>query len=137
MTAYGVLSRGLIGGGITSFVQGDFRAMSPRFQGENFDHNRDLVAKLEPIATGLGISVGQLAISWVAAQGQDIGPVVGIKNRERLQGAVRAMVATLGTEEPASIGRAVPRDVVRGSATPRLPWHSSTANVQPPRLRPV
>lgn len=118
ITAYGVLSRGLIGGGTASFGQGDFRALSPRFHGENFDHNRDLVARLEPIAHAAGLSVGQLAIAWVAAQGDDIVPVVGIKNRKRLEEAVQATAATLSSDELASIGQAVPRDAVQGDRYP-------------------
>jgi aryl-alcohol dehydrogenase-like predicted oxidoreductase len=118
VTAYGVLSRGLIGGGTASFGPGDFRAMSPRFQGPNLDHNRDLVARLEPIARAVGLSIGQLAIVWAAAQGDDIVPVVGIKNRKRLAEATQAMAATLGSDALASIGQAVPRDAVRGDRYP-------------------
>jgi aryl-alcohol dehydrogenase-like predicted oxidoreductase len=118
VTAYGVLSRGLIGGGTASFGPGDFRAMTPRFQGQNLDHNRGLVAKLEPIARGLGVSVGQLAIAWVAAQGDDIVPVVGIKNSKRLAQAVHAMETPLSSDELASIEQAVPRDAVQGDRYP-------------------
>jgi aryl-alcohol dehydrogenase-like predicted oxidoreductase len=118
VTAYGVLSRGLIGGGTASFGQGDFRAMSPRFQGENLDHNRNLVARLEPIAQSLDLSVGQLAIAWVAAQGDDIVPVVGIKTRTRLQEALQATAAALSTETLASVEQAVPHDAVQGDRYP-------------------
>jgi aryl-alcohol dehydrogenase-like predicted oxidoreductase len=118
VTAYGVLSRGLIGGGTASFGQGDIRAVSPRFRGENLDHNRNLVARLQPIAQGLGISVAQLAIAWVAAQGDDIVPIVGIKTRTRLQEATHATAVNLSTDELASIGQAVPHDAVQGDRYP-------------------
>nr|WP_304047709.1 aldo/keto reductase [Jatrophihabitans endophyticus] len=118
ITAYGVLSRGLIGGGTTTFGNGDFRAASPRFQGENFDRNRAAVAELEPTADRLGITVGQLAIAWVAAQGDDIVPVVGIKSRTRLDEAVQAMRATLDADDLAAIAAAVPRDAAQGSRYP-------------------
>ncbi|OJY48728.1 MAG: aldo/keto reductase [Pseudonocardia sp. 73-21] len=131
VTAYGVLSRGLIGGGTASFGQGDFRSMSPRFQGGNFKHNRDLVARLEPIAQAVGVSVGQLAIAWVAAQGDDIVPVIGIKNSKRLGEAVQAVAATLSSDELASIGQAVPRNAAHGDRYPAAGRHSSTANDRP------
>ena len=118
VTAYGVLSRGLIGGGTASFGPGDFRGMSPRFQGENLDHNRGVVAALEPIARDAGLSVGQLAIAWVAAQGEDVVPVVGIKNRTRLDEAVRAVAGALSADQLAAIGRAVPRDAAQGLRYP-------------------
>jgi aryl-alcohol dehydrogenase-like predicted oxidoreductase len=118
VTAYGVLSRGLIGGNTASFGQGDFRALSPRFQGKNLDHNRDLVARLEPIARAVGVSVGQLAIAWAAAQGDDIVPVVGIKNTKHLHEALHATATTLSSDVLASIGQAVPRDTVQGDRYP-------------------
>lgn len=118
VTAYGVLSRGLIGGRTASFEPGDFRAMSPRFQGENLKHNRELVARLDPIARALGVSVGQLAIAWVAAQGDDIIPVVGIKTRQRLEESIQAALAVLSAEDLASIAQAVPRDAVQGNRYP-------------------
>ena len=121
VTAYGVLSRGLIGGGTVSFGPGDFRATSPRFQGGNFEHNRGLVARLEPIAHAADLSVGQLAIVWVAAQGHDIVPVVGINNRTRLEEALRAIAANLSPEDLVSIGQAIPRDAAQGARYPAAP----------------
>ncbi|MCW2528797.1 MAG: aldo/keto reductase, partial [Pseudonocardiales bacterium] len=118
ITAYGVLSRGLIGGSTTSFGPGDFRAMSPRFQGQNLDHNRNLLATLEPIAEMAGLSVGQLAIAWVAAQGHDIVPVVGIKTKNRLEEALQATAATLSSDQLTAIEQAVPHNSVQGDRYP-------------------
>ena len=118
ITAYGVLSRGLIGGGTTTFGSADFRAISPRFQSENLDHNRNLVARLQPIAQRLGISVAQLAIAWVAAQGEDVVPVVGIKTRTRLQEAIQATATNLSSGVLAAIEHAIPNDAVQGDRYP-------------------
>ena len=118
VTAYGVLSRGLIGGATTTFGPGDFRGISPRFQGENFQRNQKIVGGLTPIAERLNITIGQLAIAWVAAQGQDIVPVVGIKSRKRLDEAVQAMSATLDPDDLDAITRAVPRDAAQGTRYP-------------------
>ena len=137
VTAYGVLSRGLIGGGTVSFGPGDFRVTSPRFQGGNFEHNRDLVARLEPIAHAADLSVGQLAIAWVAAQGHDIVPVVGINNRTRLEEALRAIAANLSPEDLVSIGQAIPRDaVLKELGTQRPRRRRSTANDSQPSVAP-
>ena len=85
ITAYGVLSRGLIGGPGASGDPSDFRAHSPRFQGENLTHNLALVERLTPVARRRGLTVPQLAIAWVAAQGDDIVPLVGMRRRSRLR----------------------------------------------------
>src|SRR5689334_1292717 len=93
VTAYGVLSRGLISGHWSkdrSAAQ-DFRAMSPRFQGENLDANLALVNSLRKIAGDIGATPAQIAIAWVAAQGNDIVPLVGARRRERLTEALGAL----------------------------------------------
>jgi len=93
ITAYGVLSRGLISGHWARAREGemDFRGLaSPRFQGENLAHNLQLVERMRGIAQAKGISVAQLAIAWVLAQGQDIVPLVGARTRQRLQEALAA-----------------------------------------------
>ncbi|NEA06584.1 aldo/keto reductase, partial [Streptomyces sp. SID10116] len=95
VTAYGVLSRGLISGHFTrdrKLAANDFRAMSPRFQGENLDRNLDLVEALRKIADQKGVSVAQTAIAWVLAQGPRHGasivPLVGARTRARLDEAL-------------------------------------------------
>jgi aryl-alcohol dehydrogenase-like predicted oxidoreductase len=108
ITAYGVLSRGLIAGTGPSGDPRDFRAHSPRFQGENLERNRALVRQLEPIAAKHGLNVAQLAIAWVAAQGTDIIPVVGMRKRSRLDEALPAVATTLDADDLAAIDAAIP-----------------------------
>ena len=93
VTAYGVLSRGLISGHWSKDKSGqqDFRQMSPRFQGANLDANLALVETLRAISGDLGVSVAQVAIAWVAAQGNDIVPLVGARRRDRLTEALGAL----------------------------------------------
>jgi aryl-alcohol dehydrogenase-like predicted oxidoreductase len=118
MTAYGVLSRGLISGHWNKDqgqAQGDFRGHSPRFQGDNVDKNLALVEALRKIAREKGVSVAQIAIAWVAAQGDDIVPLVGARTRARLSESLGALDVTLSADDLAAIERAVPRDAAAGS----------------------
>ncbi len=114
ITAYGVLSRGLIAGTGPSGDPRDFRAHSPRFQGENLDRNLALVQRLEPIAQRHGLTVAQLAIAWVASRGEDLLPVVGMRRRSRLDEALRAMAVTLDEDDFTAVDRAIPADAVAG-----------------------
>lgn len=117
ITAYGVLSRGLISGHwqkASGQNKGDFRAMSPRFQAENVDANLALVEALREIAEEKGVTVAQLAIAWVAAQGDMIVPVVGARKRDRLQEALGAAEVTLSPQDLARIEQAVPKDAAAG-----------------------
>ncbi|MFE2427229.1 aldo/keto reductase [Streptomyces sp. NPDC059373] len=121
VTAYGVLSRGLISGHFTRDRQlgaNDFRAMSPRFQGENLGRNLDLVESLRKIAEQKGVSVAQIAIAWVLAQGEDIVPLVGARTRQRLTEALGALDVTLDADDLAAIERAVPRGSAAGDRYP-------------------
>ena len=97
ITAYGVLSRGLISGHWSKDRSGekDFRQMSPRFQGQNLDSNLALVDRIRAIADDIGASVAQVAIAWVAAQGSDIVPLVGARRRDRLTEALGALEVKL------------------------------------------
>ena len=118
MTAYGVLSRGLISGHWSKDqgkAGGDFRAFSPRFQGDNVDRNLALVEALRAIAAAKGVSVAQIAIAWVAAQGDDIVPLVGARTRSRLAESLGALDVTLSADDLAAIERAVPRDAAAGT----------------------
>ncbi|QFZ24776.1 aldo/keto reductase [Saccharothrix syringae] len=109
ITAYGVLSRGLISGHWTPGRQADdFRATSPRFQGENLERNLDLVETLRVIAADKGVSVAQLAIAWVLARGEDVVPLVGARRRDRLTEALGALDVTLTAEDLARIDETVP-----------------------------
>lgn len=114
ITAYGVLSRGLIAGTGPSGDPRDFRAHSPRFQGENLTRNLALVERLTPIAARRGLTVAQLAIAWVAAQGADIVPVVGMRRRTRLDEALTAVDIALDADELTEIDTVLPSDAVAG-----------------------
>ena len=116
VTAYGVLSRGLISGHWQkdSAGKGDFRGMSPRFQAENVDRNLALVEALRKVAGDKGVSVAQIAIAWVAAQGDDIVPLVGARRRDRLTEALGALEVTLDVRELAAIEQAVPKGAAAG-----------------------
>ena len=119
ITAYGVLSRGLISGHWSKgrTVQ-DFRSIIPRFQGGNLDANLILVEKLRAIAQRIGASVAQVAIAWVAAQGEDIVPLVGARRRERLTEALGALDVTLSASDLAALSDAVPADAAAGGRYP-------------------
>ncbi len=120
ITAYGVLSRGLIGGHWrpTAPVAGDFRAFSPRFQEENLATNLALVERLRQLAGLRGISVAQLAIAWVLAQGSDIVPVLGARRRDRLREALGAVDVSLTAADLEEITAAIPRDAAAGARYP-------------------
>jgi aryl-alcohol dehydrogenase-like predicted oxidoreductase len=120
ITAYGVLSRGLISGHWRKDAvgAGDFRAISPRFQGENVERNLALVEALRKVAEARKASVAQVAIAWVAAQGKDIVPLVGARRRDRLAEALGALDLTLGKDDLAAIELAVPKDAVAGERYP-------------------
>jgi aryl-alcohol dehydrogenase-like predicted oxidoreductase len=120
ITAYGVLSRGLISGHWQKAAPGagDFRAATPRFQGENVDRNLALVEALRAVAAAKGASVAQLAIAWVAAQGQDIVPLVGARRRDRLAEALGALNVVLTSDDLAKIEAAVPKGAAAGERYP-------------------
>ncbi|MDE1147313.1 MAG: aldo/keto reductase [Azospirillaceae bacterium] len=120
ITAYGVLSRGLISG---HWAKGqgqgaDFRAHSPRFQGDNLDHNLTLVEALRRVAEAKGVSVAQIAIAWVLAQGNDLIPLIGARRRDRLAEALGALDVTLTAADLAAIEQAVPKDSAAGDRYP-------------------
>ncbi|PSH57603.1 MULTISPECIES: aldo/keto reductase [Phyllobacterium] len=117
ITAYGVLSRGLISGHWTKdrAKPGDYRAHSPRFQDENVDKNLALVDALQKIAEAKGVTVAQIAIAWVAAQGKDIIPLVGARRRDRLAEALGALEVTLTPVDMAAIEKAVPKGAASGT----------------------
>ncbi|MFE3885473.1 aldo/keto reductase [Streptomyces lydicus] len=121
ITAYGVLSRGLISGHFSrdrKLAANDFRGRSPRFQGENLDRNLDLVDALRKIAEQKGISVAQTAIAWVLSRGEDIVPLVGARRRNRLTEALGALEITLDGGDLAAIERAVPAGAAAGARYP-------------------
>ena len=120
ITAYGVLARGLISGHWSKDRSGaqDFRAMSPRFQGANLDANLMLVDALRRVAEDAGASPAQVAIAWVAAQGNDIVPLVGARRRDRLAEALGALDVKLTPAHLKALAEAFPPDVAAGARYP-------------------
>jgi aryl-alcohol dehydrogenase-like predicted oxidoreductase len=118
ITAYGVLSRGLISGHWSrerDVAATDFRARAPRFSRENLDRNLGLVDALRAIAADTGVSVAQLAIAWVLSRGEDIVPLVGARTRERLDEALGALDVELDAADLARIEAAVPPGAAAGA----------------------
>jgi aryl-alcohol dehydrogenase-like predicted oxidoreductase len=118
VTAYGVLSRGLLSGHWSAeraLTQGDFRSFSPRFQGENLTANLRLVEALRTVADSLGATVAQVAIAWVASRGDDIVPLVGARRRDRLAESLGAGDLTLSSANLSEIEAAVPHEAVAGT----------------------
>jgi aryl-alcohol dehydrogenase-like predicted oxidoreductase len=121
ITAYGVLSRGLLSGHWSpdrEVVAGDFRSLSPRFGRENIEHNLALVEALREVASARDATVAQVAIAWVASRGPDVVPLVGARRRERLSEALGAASLTLSEDDLAAIERAVPAGAVAGARYP-------------------
>ncbi|HEY0183155.1 MAG TPA: aldo/keto reductase [Rhodopila sp.] len=120
ITAYGVLSRGLISGHWSreGAGVGDFRAHSPRFQGENAERNLALVEALRVVANVMGASVAQIAIAWVAAQGADIVPLIGARRRTQLDEALTALDIALTPADLTAIEQAVPKGAAAGERYP-------------------
>ena len=118
VTAYGVLSRGLLGGEIRregSFAEGDFRAGMPRFRPENLARNLSLVEALRAIAEAKSASVAQVALAWLLSRGSDIVPLVGMRRPARVAEATAALDLRLSPDELAEIEAAAPADAVAGS----------------------
>jgi aryl-alcohol dehydrogenase-like predicted oxidoreductase len=119
--AYSPLSRGFLTGQIKSIddlAPDDYRRYSPRFQGENFARNLELVERVTDIASEKGVTPGQLALAWVLAQGEDIVPIAGTKRRAYLEENVAASNITLSAEDLARIDEVAPRGVAAGTRYP-------------------
>jgi aryl-alcohol dehydrogenase-like predicted oxidoreductase len=117
ITAYGVLSRGLISGHWSrdrALEPGDFRNLAPRFSEDNVDRNLGLVERLRVIAEAKGATMAQLAIAWVLSGGDDIVPLVGARTRRRLAEALDSLDLVLTEEELAELDRAVPPGAAAG-----------------------
>jgi aryl-alcohol dehydrogenase-like predicted oxidoreductase len=115
VTAYGILSRGLLNRDTARLGEGDPRARFPRFQGANLERNLELLDALEKIAEQRGVSTAQLAIAWVASRGDDIIPLIGTKRRDRLAEALAALDLRLTPQELGAIEAAVPAGQVAGT----------------------
>ena len=117
ITAYGVLSRGLISGHWSKAQEKgrDFRSMSPRFQADNLDHNLALVDALRKVAQRLGATVAQVAIAWVVSRGTDIIALIGARKRERLTESLGALRLSLSSDDLKAIEEAVPKNSAAGT----------------------
>jgi aryl-alcohol dehydrogenase-like predicted oxidoreductase len=118
ITAYGVLSRGLLSGHWSKErggAQRDFRNFLPRFGGANLDRNLALVETLRAVAATRNATVAQIAIAWVLARGTDIVPLVGARRRDRLAESLCALDLRLTAEDLALIERAIPADAAAGT----------------------
>ena len=126
ITAYGVLSRGLISGHWTQERQPgqDFRAQMPRFSGENLERNLALVETLRAIANDNGVTVAQLAIAWVLSRGEDVVPLVGARKRIRLQESLGALGVRLSASAAARLEAAVPLEGAAGARYAAAQMHS-------------
>jgi aryl-alcohol dehydrogenase-like predicted oxidoreductase len=124
VTAYGVLARGLISGHMTAPGGGrDIRGFSPRFQGEALAANLALTDALRAAAADMGLTPAQAAIAWVAAQGDDIVPLIGARRRDRLAEALGAL-KPLSTDDVAALERAVPKGAAVGDRYPSAMMHT-------------
>lgn len=119
--AYSPLGRGFLTGQIRRFedlASDDYRRHSPRFQGENFQRNLELVERIKAIAAEQGFTPSQLALAWVLAQGDDIVPIFGTKRRKYLEENIRALDMRLSKEDLARIDEIAPRGVAAGLRYP-------------------
>jgi hypothetical protein len=120
ITAYGVLSRGLISGHWSRerAPARDFRAVSPRFQDGNLQRNLALVEALRAVAEDRGASVAQIAIAWVLSRGADVVPLIGARRRDRLDEALGSLAVNLGADDEAAIEAAIPKGAAAGARYP-------------------
>jgi aryl-alcohol dehydrogenase-like predicted oxidoreductase len=121
LVAYSPLGRSLLTGRIQQpeeIPEGDRRREHPRFQGENFARNRELVRRVEAMAAEKGCTPAQLALAWVLAQGPDVVPIPGTKRRSRLEENLGALAVRLSPDDIARLGRAVPPGAAAGARYP-------------------
>jgi aryl-alcohol dehydrogenase-like predicted oxidoreductase len=119
--AYSPLGRGFLTGEIKryeDFADDDYRRLSPRFQGENFRHNLELVGRVKKIAEEKGCTPAQLALAWVLAQGRDVIPIPGTKRRSYLEQNAAAVDLTLTPKDLRRIEEVAPRGAAKGSRLP-------------------
>lgn len=113
VTAYGVLSRGLLSGSKPA-AAGDLRRYLPRFKGENLERNQQIVGQFQSLAADKGVTASQLAIAWVLAKGESIVPVIGARTRTQLEESLGARRVQLSEDDIAQIEGAVPVSAVAG-----------------------
>jgi aryl-alcohol dehydrogenase-like predicted oxidoreductase len=125
--AYSPLSRGFLTGQIQHFEdlpEGDYRRQSPRFQGDNFQRNLNLVSRVEEMAKEKGCTPSQLALAWVLAQGPDIVPIPGTKRRKYLEQNVAALDVHLSDADLKRLDEVAPRGAVAGARYPEAMMHT-------------
>ena len=119
--AYSPLGRGFLSGDIKreeDLAPDDWRRTNPRFQGENFRRNLELVRRVEAIASERGCTTSQLALAWVLAQGDDIIPIPGTKRRSYLEQNAAAVEIQLTSKELKRIDEVAPRGIANGGRYP-------------------
>jgi Predicted oxidoreductases (related to aryl-alcohol dehydrogenases) len=119
--AYSPLGRGFLTGQFKKFedlAPDDYRRNSPRFQGENFQRNLDLVRRIEEMARSKGCTPAQLALAWVLSRGRDVVPIPGTKRRKYLEDNVGALSVTLSPDDLAAIDAACPPGAASGTRYP-------------------
>jgi aryl-alcohol dehydrogenase-like predicted oxidoreductase len=125
LVAYSPLGRGFLAGQIRNaddFAPDDYRRFLPRFQGENFGRNLELVDRVREIAAAKSCTAGQLALAWVHAQGEDVFPIPGTKRRTYLEENVAALDVELTAEDLASLEAIVPSSDVAGDRYTDMRW---------------
>jgi aryl-alcohol dehydrogenase-like predicted oxidoreductase len=134
VTAYGVLSRGLLSGHWSkerTLAANDFRRHAPRFTDENLDRNLQLVEALRAIALQKGATVAQVAIAWVLARGDDIVPLIGARRRDRLAEALGALDLPLASDDLVRVESAVPSGAAAGERYPAAVLAHMDSEVRP------
>jgi aryl-alcohol dehydrogenase-like predicted oxidoreductase len=119
--AYSPLGRGFLTGQIKRFedlAADDYRRHSPRFQGENFRKNLDLVRRIQELAAKKGCTASQLALAWVLSRGNDIVPIPGTKRRKYLEENLKTLEVVIAPEELRQIEEAAPKNAVAGARYP-------------------
>jgi len=120
---YSPLVRGFLTGAIASpddFAADDYRRHAPRFQGDNFANNLELVVQVKAIATEKGITTGQLALAWLLAQGEDIVPIPGTKRRNYLEENIGSTTVTLSAEDLSRINAVAPQGIAAGDRSQKF-----------------
>jgi aryl-alcohol dehydrogenase-like predicted oxidoreductase len=121
--AYSPLGRGFLSGQIKSIddlEQSDYRRNNPRFQGQNFQKNLDLLQRIQEIAAEKGITPSQLALAWLLSRGDDVVPIPGVRKRTHLEENVAAVEVTISPEELARIDQAAPAGSTAGDRYPDM-----------------
>jgi aryl-alcohol dehydrogenase-like predicted oxidoreductase len=121
VVAYSPLGRGFLSGAIRNLddlAEDDWRRFMPRFEGENFNRNLELVERVEQLAAAKGCTPAQFALAWVLAHGPDVVPIPGTRHRSRLEENAAAVEVTLTPSELAEIDAVIPRDMAVGTRYP-------------------